>query len=178
MNSKERKWGTCDVISKALHIKYVFAFFSRVRELLNKIIYSFAKHSVFLSLTFNLLLIQGRDLREEVYLDAVNSILICGEYPPLFSNDELDGLLQVGNTELYTFDHISYNLDINTTNYSNIPMTIMMVFSWSLHVLIFLYLGMFLFTKICECIHSHVNNSAEIEYLRFSASCSRTTVSV
>ncbi|XP_033113255.1 dynein heavy chain 5, axonemal-like isoform X2 [Anneissia japonica] len=35
----------------------------------------------------------GQDLRENVYLDAINSLLVCGEYPPLFSNDELDGLL-------------------------------------------------------------------------------------
>ncbi|XP_030850579.1 dynein heavy chain 8, axonemal isoform X3 [Strongylocentrotus purpuratus] len=40
------------------------------------------------------LMFTGRDLKEDVYLDAINSILICGEYPPLFSNDELDGLLQ------------------------------------------------------------------------------------
>lgn len=29
-----------------------------------------------------------------MYLDAINSVLICGEYPHLFTNDELDGLLQ------------------------------------------------------------------------------------
>ena len=29
-----------------------------------------------------------------MYLDALNSVLICGEYPHLFTNDELDGLLQ------------------------------------------------------------------------------------
>ncbi|XP_071504103.1 dynein axonemal heavy chain 5-like [Diadema antillarum] len=40
------------------------------------------------------LMFTGQDLKEDVYLDAINSILICGEYPPLFSNDELDGLLQ------------------------------------------------------------------------------------
>ena len=30
-----------------------------------------------------------------MYLDALNSLLISGEYPPLFSVDELDSLLQV-----------------------------------------------------------------------------------
>ncbi len=34
-------------------------------------------------------------LRDPLYLDAINSLLICGEYPHLFTNDELDGLLQV-----------------------------------------------------------------------------------
>ncbi|XP_071801693.1 uncharacterized protein [Asterias amurensis] len=40
------------------------------------------------------LMFTARDLKDEVYLDAINSLLVCGEYPPLFSNDELDGLLQ------------------------------------------------------------------------------------
>ncbi|XP_071954985.1 uncharacterized protein [Antedon mediterranea] len=39
------------------------------------------------------LMFTGQDLKEDVYLDAINSLLVCGEYPPLFSNDELDGLL-------------------------------------------------------------------------------------
>lgn len=34
------------------------------------------------------------DLRDDMYLDALNSLLISGEYPPLFSVDELDSLLQ------------------------------------------------------------------------------------
>lgn len=38
---------------------------------------------------------QGRDLEDRIYLDAINSILISGEYPSLFTNDEMDGLLQV-----------------------------------------------------------------------------------
>ena len=38
---------------------------------------------------------QGRDLREDLYMDAINSVLVCGEYPHLFTNDEMDGLLQV-----------------------------------------------------------------------------------
>ncbi|CAH3196290.1 unnamed protein product, partial [Porites evermanni] len=34
------------------------------------------------------------DLRDDMYLDALNSLLVSGEYPPLFSVDELDSLLQ------------------------------------------------------------------------------------
>lgn len=30
-----------------------------------------------------------------MYLDAINSLLISGEYPHLFTNDEMEGLLQV-----------------------------------------------------------------------------------
>ena len=44
---------------------------------------------------FSIFIFQAAYLKEDVYLDAINSLLICGEYPPLFSNDELDGLLQV-----------------------------------------------------------------------------------
>ncbi|XP_025098007.1 LOW QUALITY PROTEIN: dynein gamma chain, flagellar outer arm-like [Pomacea canaliculata] len=40
------------------------------------------------------LLCTARDLNDPVYLDAINSLLISGEYPHLFSNDEIDGLLQ------------------------------------------------------------------------------------
>ena len=40
-------------------------------------------------------LFQAADLRDDMYLDALNSLLISGEYPPLFSTDELDSLLQV-----------------------------------------------------------------------------------
>lgn len=40
-------------------------------------------------------LIQAPDLRDDMYLDALNSLLVSGEYPPLFSVDELDSLLQV-----------------------------------------------------------------------------------
>lgn len=40
-------------------------------------------------------LIQAPDLRDDMYLDALNSLLVSGEYPPLFSIDELDSLLQV-----------------------------------------------------------------------------------
>ena len=36
----------------------------------------------------------ARDLEDDIYLDALNSVLTCGEYPHLFTNDELDGLLQ------------------------------------------------------------------------------------
>lgn len=38
---------------------------------------------------------QARDVEDPVYLDAINSLLISGEYPHLFSNDEMEGLLQV-----------------------------------------------------------------------------------
>ena len=40
-------------------------------------------------------MIQAPDLRDDMYLDALNSLLVSGEYPPLFSVDELDSLLQV-----------------------------------------------------------------------------------
>ncbi|OWF37572.1 Dynein heavy chain 5, axonemal [Mizuhopecten yessoensis] len=40
------------------------------------------------------LMFTARDLEDPVYLDAINSLLISGEYPHLFSNDELEGLLQ------------------------------------------------------------------------------------
>ena len=40
---------------------------------------------------------QASDLRDDMYLDALNSLLVSGEYPPLFSEDELDSLLQVSN---------------------------------------------------------------------------------
>lgn len=43
----------------------------------------------------NVVFIQAPDLRDDMYLDALNSLLISGEYPPLFSVDELDSLLQV-----------------------------------------------------------------------------------
>lgn len=48
--------------------------------------------SQFFSLWFFL---QARDLVDPVCLDAVNSLLVCGEYPLLFTSDELDGLLMV-----------------------------------------------------------------------------------
>ncbi|XP_067674368.1 uncharacterized protein [Haliotis asinina] len=40
------------------------------------------------------LMFTSRDLADPVYLDAINSLLVSGEYPHLFSNDEMDGLLQ------------------------------------------------------------------------------------
>ncbi|XP_052708586.1 uncharacterized protein LOC128183562 isoform X10 [Crassostrea angulata] len=40
------------------------------------------------------LLFTARDLEDPVYLDAINSLLISGEYPHLFTNDEMEGLLQ------------------------------------------------------------------------------------
>jgi hypothetical protein len=42
-----------------------------------------------------LTLFQASDLKDDTYLDALNSLLISGEYPPLFSEDELESLLQV-----------------------------------------------------------------------------------
>ncbi|CAG5121561.1 unnamed protein product, partial [Candidula unifasciata] len=39
-------------------------------------------------------LLTSQDLHDPSYLDAINSLLICGEYSHLFSNDEIDGLLQ------------------------------------------------------------------------------------
>ncbi|BFZ10052.1 hypothetical protein BsWGS_13093 [Bradybaena similaris] len=39
------------------------------------------------------LLLTSRDLHDPSYLDAINSLLVCGEYPHLFSNDEIEGLL-------------------------------------------------------------------------------------
>ncbi|XP_070568705.1 dynein axonemal heavy chain 5-like isoform X4 [Ptychodera flava] len=40
------------------------------------------------------LVFTGRDVHDERYMDAINSLLVSGEYPHLFSNDELEGLLQ------------------------------------------------------------------------------------
>ena len=40
-----------------------------------------------------------------MYLDALNSLLVSGEYPPLFSVDELDSLLQV----IYQLFHKNIN---------------------------------------------------------------------
>ncbi|XP_059166583.1 dynein axonemal heavy chain 8-like [Physella acuta] len=40
------------------------------------------------------LMFTSRDLEDPVHLDAINSLMISGEYPHLFSNDEMEGLLQ------------------------------------------------------------------------------------
>lgn len=40
-------------------------------------------------------LLTARELVDPLFLDAVNSLLVSGEYAHIFSNDELDGLLQV-----------------------------------------------------------------------------------
>lgn len=53
-------------------------------------------------------MLQSRDLADPVYLDAINSLLVSGEYPHLFSNDEMDGLLQVG------FSHTFHTLKCST----------------------------------------------------------------
>nr|CAB3238692.1 dynein heavy chain 8, axonemal-like [Phallusia mammillata] len=39
--------------------------------------------------------LSARELQDPSFLDAINSLLVAGEYPHLFSNDELEGLLQV-----------------------------------------------------------------------------------
>ena len=41
------------------------------------------------------ILLTARELIDPVFLDAVNSLLVSGEYAHIFSNDELEGLLQV-----------------------------------------------------------------------------------
>lgn len=41
------------------------------------------------------ILLTARELSDSMFLDAINSLLVCGEYGHIFSNDELDGLLQV-----------------------------------------------------------------------------------
>ena len=46
---------------------------------------------------------QGRDLEDPLYLDAINSLLASGEYPYLFTNDELDGLLMVSSILISLF---------------------------------------------------------------------------
>ena len=42
-----------------------------------------------------MILHQDRELLDDSYLDAINSLLVSGEYPPLFSEDETNSLLQV-----------------------------------------------------------------------------------
>ena len=43
---------------------------------------------------------QDENLASVEVLQMLNSLVACGELPSLFSNDEMDGLLQVGN-EVY-----------------------------------------------------------------------------
>ncbi|XP_028415382.1 dynein heavy chain 8, axonemal-like isoform X2 [Dendronephthya gigantea] len=40
------------------------------------------------------IIIKDRELLEDSYLEAINSLLVSGEYPPLFSEDEINSLLQ------------------------------------------------------------------------------------
>jgi len=40
-------------------------------------------------------MLTARELVDPMFLDAINSLLVSGEYAHIFSNDELDGLLQV-----------------------------------------------------------------------------------
>ncbi|XP_033874385.3 dynein axonemal heavy chain 8-like [Acipenser ruthenus] len=46
------------------------------------------------------LLLTARELGDDSYLDAINSILISGEYAPLFSREEMHDLLQIINPAL------------------------------------------------------------------------------
>lgn len=39
-------------------------------------------------------MLTARELVDPMFLDAINSLLVSGEYAHIFSNDELDGLLQ------------------------------------------------------------------------------------
>ena len=49
------------------------------------------------------ILLTARELIDPVFLDAVNSLLVSGEYAHIFSNDELDGLLQVSLISLLMY---------------------------------------------------------------------------
>ena len=42
-----------------------------------------------------LLLLQEKDLSSPLVADTLNSVMSCGELPTLYTNDEMDGLLQV-----------------------------------------------------------------------------------
>ncbi|XP_041109797.1 dynein heavy chain 8, axonemal-like [Polyodon spathula] len=48
------------------------------------------------------LLLTARELGDDSYLDAINSILISGDYAPLFSREEMHDLLQIINPALQT----------------------------------------------------------------------------
>ena len=74
--------------------KYV----SDPRLVLHVLVQALLRHTKVLGeevLSYSGSLIQAPDLRDDMYLDALNSLLVSGEYPPLFSVDELDSLLQV-----------------------------------------------------------------------------------
>ncbi|RDD45872.1 Dynein heavy chain 5, axonemal [Trichoplax sp. H2] len=58
------------------------------------------------------IVLKANDLKNSVIIDAVNSILISGECSKLFSNDELDGLLQA----------LSHTLKRNYSNMDTNPM--------------------------------------------------------
>jgi dynein heavy chain len=49
-------------------------------------------------------------LKDDLYLDAINSLLISGEYPHLFTNDEMEGLLLALGPALKR-EHPSVNVD-------------------------------------------------------------------
>lgn len=74
--------------------KYV----SDPRLVLHVLVHVLNRHAKVLGeevLSYSGSLIQAPDLRDDMYFDALNSLLVSGEYPPLFSVDELDSLLQV-----------------------------------------------------------------------------------
>ena len=55
-----------------------------------------------------MILHQDRELLDDSYLDAINSLLVSGEYPPLFSEDETNSLLQVIQQSIYDLLCSSY----------------------------------------------------------------------
>ena len=50
------------------------------------------------------LILQDENLASVEVIQMLNSLVACGELPSLFSNDEMDGLLQVG-IEVYCSSH-------------------------------------------------------------------------
>ncbi|XP_053567991.1 uncharacterized protein LOC128657631 [Bombina bombina] len=56
------------------------------------------------------ILLTASELVTENYLDAINSLLICGEYPALFTTEEMNDLLQVlGPSLRRKHPHLSYD---------------------------------------------------------------------
>ena len=45
-------------------------------------------------------MLTARELVDPMFLDAINSLLVSGEYAHIFSNDELEGLLQVSASSI------------------------------------------------------------------------------
>ena len=50
------------------------------------------------------LILQDENMASVEVIQMLNSLVACGELPSLFSNDEMDGLLQVG-IEVYCSSH-------------------------------------------------------------------------